>query len=72
MAGLPYQPSVSSLSIADSNTRVQTFIDGQVLGLLDHLVAPEISAGQLVKVSNIALDDSGYTIVFAPIAGCKS
>jgi len=62
-AELPYQPSVSSLTIPDSNTRVQAVIDGQGLGLWDDLVAPEISVGQLVKVSNVALDDSGYTIV---------
>jgi len=30
---------------------------------MDDLVAPEISAGQLVRLSNVALDDSGYTIV---------
>jgi len=47
---------------------VQTLIDGYGLGLLDDLVVPEISAGQLVKVSNVALDDSGYTIVLPRVA----
>lgn len=53
-----------SLTIPDSNSRVQAVIDGQGLGLWDDLVAPEISAGQLIKLSNVALDDSGYTLCY--------
>ena len=52
-AGLPYQPNRPSLTVPDSNSRVQTVIDGQGLALWDDLVAPEIEAGTLVRVSDV-------------------
>ena len=63
-AGLPYLPSKSSLTIPDSNSRVQAVIDGQGIALLDDLVAPEIKSGQLVELTDRKLDTSGYYLVF--------
>ncbi len=63
-AGLPYAPSRSSLTIPDSNSRVQAVIDGQGLALWDDLVAPEFEAGTLVPLADIKLEGAGYHIVF--------
>jgi DNA-binding transcriptional LysR family regulator len=62
--GLPYLPSKSSLTIPDSNSRVQAVIDGQGIALWDRLVAPEIKSGQLVELTDRKLDTSGYYLVF--------
>lgn len=62
--GLPYLPSKSSLTIPDSNSRVQAVIDGQGIALWDDLVAPEIKSGQLVELTYRKLDTSGYYLVF--------
>ena len=62
--GLPYLPSKSSLTIPDSNSRVQAVIDGQGIALWDDLVAPEIKSGQLVELTDRKLDTSGYYLVF--------
>ena len=60
----PYLPSKSSLTIPDSNSRVQAVIDGQGIALWDRLVAPEIKSGQLVELTDRKLDTSGYYLVF--------
>ena len=63
-AGLPYAPSRSSLTIPDSNSRVQAVVDGQGIALWDDLVAPEISDGTLFRLSNIRVENAGYFVVF--------
>ena len=63
-AGLPYLPSKSSLTIPDSNSRVQAVIHGQGIALWDDLVTPEIKSGQLVELTDRKLDTSGYYLVF--------
>jgi len=62
-AGLAYLPSKSSLTIPDSNSRVQAVIDGQGIALWDELVAPEIKSGQLVELTDRKLNTSGYYLV---------
>lgn len=63
-AGLPYGPSRSSLTIPDSNSRVQAVVDGQGIALWDDLVAPEFGDGTLVSLSDIRVENAGYFIVF--------
>ena len=63
-AGLPYAPSRSSLTIPDSNSRVQAAVDGQGIALWDDLVAPEIDDGTLVRLSDVGVKDAGYRILF--------
>ena len=55
-AGLPYAPSRSSLTIPDSNSRVQAVVDGQGIALWDDLVAPEIDDGTLVRLSDVGVE----------------
>ena len=63
-AELPYAPSRSSLTIPDSNSRVQAVVDGQGIALWDDLVAPELGDGTLVRLSDIIVENAGYLIVF--------
>ena len=63
-AGLPYAPSRSSLTIPDSNSRVQAVVDGQGIALWDDLVAPEIDDGTLVRLCDVGVKDAGYRILF--------
>lgn len=63
-AGLPYAPSRSSLTIPDSNSRVQAVVDGQGIALWDDLVSPEIDDGTLVRLSDIKVENAGYFVVF--------
>jgi LysR family glycine cleavage system transcriptional activator len=63
-AGLPYAPSRSSLTIPDSNSRVQAVVDGQGIALWDDLVAPEVEAGTLVPLTDTKLEGAGYHVVF--------
>ena len=63
-AGLQYAPGRNDLIIRDSNIRVQAVIDGQGLALWDDLVAPEIANGRLTFVSDIALDEHGYWLLY--------
>ena len=69
-AGLPYRPSRTSLTIPDSNSRVQAVIDGQGLGLWDAMVQPELDQGTLIPVSDVWLENAGYYIVI-PTPGLK-
>jgi LysR family glycine cleavage system transcriptional activator len=63
-AGLPYAPSRSSLTIPDSNSRVQAVVDGQGLALWDDLIAPEIDDGTLVRLSDVRVENAGYFVIF--------
>ena len=65
-AGLTYRPHDSALTIPDPNVRVQAVIDGQGIALNDALVATEINAGRLARLSSIELADYGYFIAYAP------
>lgn len=63
-AGQPYAPKRNPLVIPDPNVRVQAVIDGQGVALNDALVADEIAAGRLTRVSQVGLEDYGYHLVF--------
>ena len=63
-AGLPYAPSRSSLTVPDSNSRVQAVVDGQGIALWDDLVAPEFGDGTLVRLSDVRVENAGYFVVF--------
>ncbi len=63
VAGLPYAPSRSSLTIPDSNSRVQAVVDGQGIALWDDLVAPEFGEGTLVRLSDVRVENAGYFVI---------
>ncbi len=63
-AVLPYRSVRDELVIPDPNVRVQAVVDGQGVALNDALVASELSAGQLVPMSDIALEDYGYWLAY--------
>lgn len=63
-AGIPYHPARSELVIPDPNVRVQAVIDGQGMALNDRLVADELAAGRLTRVSQVALCNYGYYLVY--------
>ena len=63
-AGLKADPKQDSLVIEDPNVRVQTLIDGQGLALNDRLVAAELESGQLIRVSEVALESYGYFLAY--------
>ena len=63
-AGLPYAPSRASLTILDSNSRVQAVVDGQGIALWDDLVASEFGDGTLVRLSDVRVENAGYFLVF--------
>ena len=54
-----------NLVIPDPNVRVQAVIDGQGIALNDNLIADEIAAGQLSRVSEVELADYGYYLAYA-------
>ena len=62
-AGLPYAPSRASLTIPDSNSRVQAVVDGQGIALWDDLVASEFGNGTLVRLSDVRVENAGYFLV---------
>jgi len=64
VAGLPYAPSRASLTIPDSNSRVQAVVDGQGIALWDDLVASEFGNGTLVRLSDVRVENAGYFLVF--------
>ena len=68
-AGLPYTPKRNPLVIPDPNVRVQAVIDGQGVALNDVLVADEIAAGRMARVSRIGLVAYGYHLVFPKPGG---
>lgn len=63
-AGLPYRSTRDDLVVPDPNVRVQAVIDGQGLALNDDLVANEIAAGTLFRVSEVELADYGYFLAY--------
>lgn len=63
-AALPYRSVRDELVIPDPNVRVQAVIDGQGVALNDALVASELSAGQLLPISEIAMEDYGYWLAY--------
>lgn len=63
-AGLPYRSTRDELVIPDPNVRVQAVIDGQGLALNDELVAAELEAGRLFRVSAVELGDYGYFLAY--------
>jgi LysR family glycine cleavage system transcriptional activator len=68
-AGLDYRPMHNRLVIPDSNDRVQAVIDGQGIALWDSLVQHELDSGELCYLSDVALEDAGYYLVYtAPVA----
>lgn len=68
-AGLHFAPKRNHLVIPDPNVRVQAVIDGQGVALNDILIADEIAAGRLSRVSRIGLEDYGYHLVFPKPGG---
>ena len=68
IAGFPYRPIHSALTIPDSHSRVQAVIDGQGLALWDDLVAPEYQDGKLKALTKIHLRTSGYFIIFPELS----
>ena len=67
-AGLDYRPMQNRLVIPDSNDRVQAVIDGQGIALWDALVQNELDSGELCYLSEVALDDVGYYLVYTALA----
>ena len=63
-AGLPFRTRRDDLVIPDPNVRVQAVIDGQGLALNDDLVAPELAAGQLFRISSVELGSYGYHLAY--------
>lgn len=63
-AGLRYRVHDDLLTIPDPNVRVQAVIDGQGVALNDALVAPEIEAGKLARISPVELGTYGYHLVY--------
>jgi LysR family glycine cleavage system transcriptional activator len=63
-AELPYAPSRSSLTIQNSNSRIQAVVDGQEIVLWDDLVASEFGDGTLVRLSDVRVENAGYFLVF--------
>jgi DNA-binding transcriptional LysR family regulator len=63
-AGLPYRPSRDGLVIPDPNVRVQSVIDGQGVALYDGLVAAELAAGRLHRISAVELSSYGYFLAY--------
>jgi DNA-binding transcriptional LysR family regulator len=59
-AGLPKDTRKDTLIMPDPNVRVQAVIDGQGIALNDDLIAQEVAAGQLVRLSEIELASYGY------------
>ena len=71
-AGLDYRPMHNRLVIPDSNDRVQAVIDGQGIALWDSLVQNELDLGELCYLSDVALDDAGYYLVYTAPATERS
>ena len=59
-AGLAQDTRKDTLIIPDPNVRVQAVIDGQGIALNDDLVAQEIAADKLVRLSDAELTSYGY------------
>jgi len=64
-AGINYTPHNGHLVIPDPSVRLQAVIDGQGMALYDDLAIAEQTAGTLVPVSRVQLDDFGYYLIYA-------
>lgn len=63
-AGLPYRPMRDGLVIPDPNVRVQAVIDGQGVALYDGLIADELAASRLFRISPVELGTYGYFLAY--------
>lgn len=63
-AGMGFEGRTDTLMIPDPNVRVQAVIDGQGVALNDKLIDPELSFGNLYRLSKLELSDYGYFIVY--------
>ncbi len=63
-AEFPYRSGDGDLVIPDPNVRVQAVIDGQGAALNDGLIASELTAGRLFRVSTVELDNYGYFLAY--------
>jgi DNA-binding transcriptional LysR family regulator len=63
-AGLDLRARRGGLVIPDPNVRVQAVIDGQGVALNDALVAGELAAGTLARISPVELGDYGYFLAY--------
>lgn len=63
-AGLTYRTTRDDLVIPDPNVRVQAVIDGQGVALNDGLVAAELDAHRLFKISAVELATYGYYLAY--------
>ena len=52
-----------SVHLPDANTRLQAVISGHGIALLDELAQPEIEAGQMVRISDVVLEQFAYYLV---------
>jgi DNA-binding transcriptional LysR family regulator len=63
-ARLPYRSTRDDLVIPDPNVRVQAVIDGQGVALNDRLIAAELTAGRLFRISTVELGNYGYYLAY--------
>ncbi len=63
-AGYEFQPAQNRLIIPDSNDRVQAVIDGQGIALWDDLVRSELESGELCYLSDVAIEEAGYFLLY--------
>jgi DNA-binding transcriptional LysR family regulator len=63
-AELPYRSTRDDLVIPDPNVRVQAVIDGQGVALNDSLVAADLAAGGLFRISDVELTNYGYHLAY--------
>ena len=66
LAGINYAPRHKPLHLPDANSRLQAVISGDGVALLDDLARPEIDAGFLTPISQVALDGYGYYVIRGP------
>ena len=62
-AGLTFAPGQMSVQLPDANTRLQAVISGHGIALLDELAQPELDTGQMVRISDIAIENFAYYLV---------
>ena len=59
-------PAGRRLMIQDPNVRVAALLAGNGIALMDDLVAMELEAGALMRLSDRSLDDYGYVLLVNP------
>ena len=50
--------------IPDSNDRLQAVIDDQGIALWDELMSSKLESGELCYLSDIAIEEAGYFLVY--------